>query len=567
MRGRALLLLRKAVGSPLAEFHPGQWEAIEALVERRERLLVVQRTGWGKSMVYFMAAKLLRDRGAGCAVLISPLLALMRNQMEAAARIGVRAASVNSTNRKDWARVKDDLLVNRLDIMLISPERLGNEEFMNEFLLPVAGQIGLFVVDEAHCISDWGHDFRPDYRRIVRILRALPPNLPVLATTATANDRVVQDIVEQLGERLKTIRGPLIRETLALENIRIPSQAARLAWLADHVPGFPGSGIIYTLTVHDSEHVAGWLQERGVNARAYSAKRDNDERQQLEDMLMRNQVKALVATSALGMGFDKPDLGFAIHFQRPASVVHYYQQAGRAGRAIQRAHGILLSGSEDDEIADYFVRTAFPSPEEVTAVLSAIEDSPTALNRSGLQAAVNLRTSSVDKILKFLSLESPAPVQRDGSEYFRTAVQWRMPVERIERITNLRREEQARMDDYVASDGCLMQFLSNELDDPHAARCGKCANCTGVRLGPAYSVELAEEATRFLNRIDLPIQPRKMWPSGALFEGQRGRIAPELQMEEGRAMCRWGDAGLGDLVRRGKRDGRFDRRWWTRRRT
>ena len=567
MRGRALLLLRKAVGSPLAEFHPGQWEAIEALVERRERLLVVQRTGWGKSMVYFMAAKLLRDRGAGCAVLISPLLALMRNQMEAAARIGVRAASVNSTNRKDWARVKDDLLVNRLDIMLISPERLGNEEFMNEFLLPVAGQIGLFVVDEAHCISDWGHDFRPDYRRIVRILRALPPNLPVLATTATANDRVVQDIVEQLGERLKTIRGPLIRETLALENIRIPSQAARLAWLADHVPGFPGSGIIYTLTVHDSEHVAGWLQERGVNARAYSAKRDNDERQQLEDMLMRNQVKALVATSALGMGFDKPDLGFAIHFQRPASVVHYYQQAGRAGRAIQRAHGILLSGSEDDEIADYFVRTAFPSPEEVTAVLSAIEDSPTALNRSGLQAAVNLRTSSVDKILKFLSLESPAPVQRDGSEYFRTAVQWRMPVERIERITNLRREEQARMDDYVASDGCLMQFLSNELDDPHAARCGKCANCTGVRLGPAYSMELAEEATRFLNRIDLPIQPRKMWPSGALFEGQRGRIAPELQMEEGRAMCRWGDAGLGDLVRRGKRDGRFDRRWWTRRRT
>ncbi len=560
MKDRALLLLRQAVGSPSAEFHAGQWEAIEALVERRDRLLVVQRTGWGKSIVYFLATKLLRERGAGCAILISPLLALMRNQIEAARRIGVRAETINSSNTGEWDRVKADLLGNRVDILLISPERLANEEFMTRFLLPVAGRIGLFVVDEAHCISDWGHDFRPDYRRIVRILRALPPNLPVLATTATANDRVVTDIVEQLGAYLRTIRGPLVRESLKLENIRIPSQAGRIAWLAEHVPALPGSGIIYTLTIHDAEHVANWLQQRGINARAYHADRDNAERQQLEDMLLRNEVKALVATVALGMGFDKPDLGFVIHFQRPASVVHYYQQVGRAGRAIDSAYGILLSGSEDDDIADYFIRTAFPTADDAAAVLSALEDSRTALNRSELQRAVNLRPSNVDKILKFLSLESPSPLQRDGAGYVRTAVRWQMPVDRIERIINLRRHEQARMNDYLRSDECLMRFLSNELDDPHAAFCGKCANCTGVRLGGEYSPNVAGEATRFLDHLALPIEPRKQWPSGATFEGERGRIAPELQMEEGRAMCRWGDPGLGALVRQGKRNGNFERR-------
>jgi len=556
-RARALRWLRQAVGSPLAEFHAGQWEAIEALAERRERLLVVQRTGWGKSIVYFLATKLLKDRGAGCALLISPLLALMRNQIEAAQRIGVRAETVNSTNPKDWARVRAELVGNRVDILLISPERLANEEFMNEFLMPVAGRIGLFVVDEAHCISDWGHDFRPNYRRIVRILRGLPPNLPVLATTATANSRVTADIVDQLGPRLRTIRGPLVRESLRLENIRIPSQAARLAWLAERVPMLPGSGIIYTLTVHDAEHLAAWLQQRGIDARAYHASRDNDERQQLEDMLLRNEIKALVATVALGMGFDKPDLGFVIHFQPPASVVHYYQQVGRAGRAIANAYGILLSGSEDDEIAEYFIRTAFPSTEEVGAVLTALERSHAPLTQGGLQRAVNLRWSSVDKILRFLLLESPAPIQRDGAGYVRTAVRWQMPIDRIQRITDLRREEQARMNDYLTSGQCLMQFLASELSDPQAARCGKCANCTGVKLGAAYSRQLAEEAARFLDHLDLPIEPRRQWPAGASFEGEHGRIPPELQMQEGRALCRWGDPGLGELVREGKRNGRF----------
>ncbi|MGO4885348.1 MAG: RecQ family ATP-dependent DNA helicase [Bryobacteraceae bacterium] len=561
MRDRALQLLRQAVGSPSAQFHPGQWEAIEALVERRERLLVVQRTGWGKSIVYFIATKLLRERGSGCALLVSPLLALMRNQIEAARRIGVRAETINSTNVADWRQMKAQLLADQFDILLISPERLANEEFLTDYLLPVAGRIGLFVVDEAHCISDWGHDFRPDYRRIVRILKALPRNLPVLATTATANDRVVRDIVDQLGSRLKTIRGPLVRESLWLENIRIPSQAGRMAWLADRIPSLEGSGIVYTLTVRDADHLSAWLRQRGIDARAYHAGREDGERRQLEDMLLRNEVKALVATVALGMGFDKPDLGFVIHFQRPASVVHYYQQVGRAGRAIDSAHGVLLSGAEDDEIADYFIRTAFPSAEEVGAVLDALGAAPTPLNRTALQMAVNLRPSKLDKSLKFLSLESPAPIQRDGGGFVRAAVRWQMPAERIDRITSLRRQEQARMNEYLASGGCLMEFLARELSDPDAAPCGKCANCTGQGLGAAYPEQLAQEALQFLGRLSLPIEPRKQWPASAHFEGEmRTRIDIDFQAQEGRALCKWGDAPLGDLVREGKRAGRFSGR-------
>jgi ATP-dependent DNA helicase RecQ len=557
VKNRALELLRRGVDDPCAQFRPGQWEAIQALVEGRERLLVVERTGWGKSIVYFIASRLLRDQGAGCTLLISPLLALMRNQIAAAKRIGVHAETINSANPNDWPAVEGALRAGRIDILLVSPERLANEQFMTRCLLPVAARVGLFVVDEAHCISDWGHDFRPDYRRIVRILKALPRNLPVLATTATANDRVVNDVSAQLGPRLNVIRGPLVRESLRLENMRIPAQSARMAWLADHIPRFTGSGIIYTLTVRDADNLAAWLQQRGINARAYHAGLESEERRQLEDMLLANQVKALVATFALGMGFDKPDLGFVVHFQRPGSVVHYYQQVGRAGRAINKAYGVLMSGAEDDEIAGYFIRTAFPSAEEVAEVLHALEAAPGPLKAAELQQAVNIRPAKLAKALKFLEVESPSPIARDDAAYVRTPVVWTMPTQRIEHITQLRREEQIRMNAYMAEERCLMQFLAEELSDPQAAPCGKCANCTGERLGAVYPAELAEGAARFLEHLSLPIKPRKQWPQSATFEGESGRIAVEFRAEEGRALCKWGDAGFGDLVRDGKRDGHF----------
>ena len=555
MRERALALLRAAVGSASATFRADQWEAIERLLQR-ERLLVVERTGWGKSSVYFLATRLLRDNGAGCTLLISPLLSLMRNQLESARRIGVRAETINSSNLDDWPRVQTALLQGQVDILLISPERLANEDFLANYLLPIADRIGLFVVDEAHCISDWGHDFRPDYRRIVRVLQALPANVPVLATTATANDRVVADLEEQLGPNLTTIRGPLTRESLNLGNIVLPAKAARMAWLAQHVPQMPGSGIIYTLTVRDAENVAAWLQSRGIKVIAYHS--DSENRERLEELLLRNEVKALVATVALGMGFDKPDLGFVIHFQRPASVVHYYQQVGRAGRAIEEAHGVLFSGAEDDEIANYFINTAFPSEAEVDQVLDALRASNVGLKRADLQQQLNLSAGKLDTILKFLLLEAPSPIRKLDTRYFRNPVRWQMPREQIERIGNLRRREQQRMFEYIATTGCLMQFLSTELNDPAAGRCGKCANCRHLPLPTELPQELANAATAFLNNLNLLIEPRKQWPQGHAFEGERGRIVPDLQVRPGRALCRWGDPGFGELVKEGKQQtGRF----------
>ena len=491
MQTQALKLLRQALGDDTAVFRDGQWQAISALVQRRARLLVVQRTGWGKSLVYFLATKFLRDQGAGCTVLISPLLSLMRNQIAAARRIGVRAETINSTNEADRLRIEGGLRRNEFDVLLISPERLANDDFVNRCLLPIANRVGLFVVDEAHCISDWGHDFRPNYRRIVRILRALPRTIPVLATTATANDRVVGDIVEQLGPNLEVQRGPLTRASLSLQNINLRSQAERMAWLASLLPELPGSGIVYTLTVPDSKRLAHWLQSQGIDAEPYYGAMETDQRETLENRLLNNGIKALVATVALGMGFDKPDLGFVVHYQRPASVVHYYQQVGRAGRAVDDAYGILLNGEEDDAIAHYFIRTAFPTPQDVDQLLAAMRTANGALTIPKLQQRVNLPKGKIERILEFLLLESPAPIQKTAAGYVLNPVRWQMPVDRIERITNLRRGELERMRVYMGSQDCLMQFLAEELNDRNAVPCGKCVNCAGRLLPEDYPEELA----------------------------------------------------------------------------
>jgi ATP-dependent DNA helicase RecQ len=561
MYTQALKLLRQALGNESATFRNGQWDAISALVERKARLLVVQRTGWGKSIVYFLATRLLREQGAGCTLLISPLLSLMRNQIAAAQNIGVKAETINSTNVNDWPRIEQGLRRNQFDVLLVSPERLANDDFVGRSLLPIANRLGFFVVDEAHCISDWGHDFRPDYRRIVRILKALPRNIPVLATTATANKRVVGDIVEQLGPKLEVQRGPLTRASLSLQNVYLKSQAERMAWLAKVLPDLAGSGIVYTLTVRDSERLAEWLQSQGIDAEAYHGGLKTEERESLENRLLGNDLKALVATVALGMGFDKPDIGFVIHFQRPASVVHYYQQVGRAGRAVDDAFGVLLNGEEDDAIANYFIRNAFPTPQDVDQLLAALKNANGALTIQKLQQRVNLSAGKIDKILKFLLLESPAPIQRAASGYVLNPVRWQMPIERIERITNLRRQEQHQMSIYMANRDCLMQFLAGALDDPDAEPCGRCAACMGEVLPENAPEDLAEAAVKFLDRLENPIEPRKRWPLGLSDSGMRGNISEDYQAKEGRSLCRWGDPGFGELVRRGKQvEVRFDDR-------
>ncbi|MCL5283699.1 MAG: RecQ family ATP-dependent DNA helicase [Armatimonadetes bacterium] len=551
----ALELLRLGTQIPGAEFREEQEEAVRHIVEGHGRLLVVQRTGWGKSFVYFIAAKLLREQGMGPAILISPLLALMRNQIAAATRMGVRARTINSENQEEWHEVEAALARNEVDILLISPERLANEHFLADVLRLVAGRISLLVVDEAHCISDWGHDFRPHYRFIERMMRTLPPNLRVLATTATANNRVLADLQTILGPNLTVSRGELGRPSLLLQTIRMPSQAARMAWLATHLPNIRGSGIIYTLTVRDAVQIAGWLQSRGIQAESYSGE-TGERRVELENALLENRVKALVATTALGMGFDKPDLAFVIHYQTPGSVVAYYQQVGRAGRQIPQAHGVLLSGQEESDINDYFIESAFPSRQEIESILKALQGAANGLSINELLSRVNIRRGRIEKALQLMSLESPAPVVKQGSKWILTSANlsetfW----QRAERLTELRRVEQQQMQEYVALTSGHMDFLISALDGdpgtyiaPHIAP-----------LPATFDDRLAREAVAFLRRTSLPLEPRRQWPTGGLPHMKvSGRIPPEHQAQAGRVLCMWGDAGWASLVRQGKSQcGRF----------
>jgi ATP-dependent DNA helicase RecQ len=557
-----LALLRQMLG-PGAEFRAGQWEAIDLAANQRRRLLVVQRTGWGKSVVYFLAARILRDAGAGPTLLISPLLSLMRNQILAAEKLGIRAATIHSENLEDWAQVETDLQTNQVDVLMVSPERLGNAAFLQKLLPLIKGSIGMFVVDEAHCISDWGHDFRPDYRRIVRILRLLPPGVPVLCTTATANDRVVKDIESQIPN-LHVLRGPLVRHSLKLFNIKLHDQADRLAWLAHFLPQLPGSGIIYTLTVQDARRVAEWLKRQGIVARPYHADLETHQRIEAEQQLLSNDVKALVATVALGMGFDKPDLGFVIHFQRPGSVVAYYQQVGRAGRAVDSAFGILLSGREDDEIQDYFINSAFPPLEVMSGVLRVLGKAGT-LTVDEIGAELNYGRRAMEKALKLLEVDGAVEHEKKG--YSRTANPWHADAARYEQVTQRRRAEVAEIKRYVEHGGCLMEFLSRALDDPAAAPCGKCMNCTGKTKRASVPPTLVQAAVDFLRHDALVLEPRIWWPKPALGEldkvlpgaleryesGKPKMVIPErLRAQAGRVLCMYGDAGWGHEVARGK---------------
>ncbi|WP_419859232.1 RecQ family ATP-dependent DNA helicase [Candidatus Palauibacter irciniicola] len=554
---RALDLLRLGTGIPSATFRPGQEEAIRHVVEGRGRLAVVEKTGWGKSFVYFIAVKLLREAGAGPALLVSPLLSLMRNQIQAATRMGVHAASITSENEDDWPSVEATLDRDEVDILLIAPERLANEHFRREVLARIAERVSMLVIDECHCISDWGHDFRPTYRLIERFARTLPPNMRLLATTATANDRVMDDLREVLGPDLQVQRGPLARPSLALQTIRLPRQSQRLAWLGRTIPLLTGHGIIYTLTRRDARIVADWLQSRGIDVRPYTAGLPEEERENLEQALLENRVKGLVATVALGMGFDKPDLSFVIHYQTPGSVVAYYQQVGRAGRALETAYGVLLSGEEETDITDYFINTAFPTEEEVREVIAALEEEPAGLSLPQLLGRVNLTFGRVDRAIRLLSLESPAPVVKEGTKWQLTAATLRSSFrERADRLTEVRQEEQRQMMQYVELEHGHMEFLIQALDgDPE-----------GVEppplplLSTEASPDAEREALAFLRRLDLPLQPRARWPLDGLPQYDvRGTIAVEHRAEEGRALCLWGDGGWGQMVRAGKQEiGRFE---------
>ena len=557
VRAQALDVLRTLVGRDDAEFHDGQFEAIEALVDGRRRALVVQRTGWGKSAVYFVATLLLRRRGAGPTVLVSPLLALMRDQIAAARRAGVRAVAINSTNAHEWSDVLAQLDRDEVDVLLVSPERLNNPSFRDEQLPQLVPRIGLLVVDEAHCISDWGHDFRPDYRRLRDLIARIPTGVPVLATTATANSRVVADVAEQLGALdqsseapdVLVIRGALARTSLRLGVLRLPNAPSRLAWLISHLGDLPGSGIIYTLTVAAANDTARLRRDRGSDVRAYTGQTDPDEREESEGLLKDNRVKALVATSALGMGFDKPDLGFVVHLGAPSSPVSYYQQVGRAGRATASADVLLLPGVEDRDIWHYFATASMPDRNRAERVLSALSAAQSPLSTPALEAMVDIRRTPLELLLKVLDVDGAVARVKGG--WIATGRPWVYDEERYGRIAAERVAEQQHMIEYEETRACRMEFLQRSLDDDTATPCGRCDNCAGVWFQATIGAEATDAASAALDRVGVPIEPRRQWPTGAdrLGVPVRGRIPADEQAEEGRALARLTDLGWGGTLR------------------
>ncbi|WP_246646119.1 RecQ family ATP-dependent DNA helicase [Nonomuraea ceibae] len=534
----------RALAGEHARLRDDQWKAIEALVVDRRRVLVVQRTGWGKSAVYFVATALLRELGEGPTVIVSPLLALMRNQIAAAERAGIRAVTINSANPEAWEEVYGQVADGLVDVLLVSPERLNNPDFRDNVLPELAESAGLVVVDEAHCISDWGHDFRPDYRRLATLFEELPPGIPVLATTATANARVTRDVAEQMGEDTLVLRGPLERESLHLSVVRLPSAEQRLAWLAQTLHELPGSGIVYTLTVAAAHEIASYLREQGHEVAAYSGQTDPAERLAAEEALLNNKIKALVATSALGMGFDKPDLGFVVHVGAPQSPVAYYQQVGRAGRGVERAEVILLPGTEDRDIWAYFTSLAFPPEPVVRTVLETLAERGV-MSTQALETAVDLSRSRLEMMLKVLDVDGAVRRVKGGWES--TGEEWSYDAERYSRIAAERKAEQDAMLGYLTTTDCREEYLRRRLDDEAARPCGRCDNCTGRHRSPEIAAGAVETARERLSRPGVDIEARKQWPTG--LADLSGRIKPELGAEPGRALGRLTDIGWGHRLR------------------
>ncbi|MFI7052729.1 RecQ family ATP-dependent DNA helicase [Streptosporangium canum] len=534
----------RALAGEHARLREDQWAAIKALVMDRRRVLVVQRTGWGKSAVYFIATALLRELGEGPTVIVSPLLALMRNQIAAAERAGINAVTINSANPEEWEQIYSQVAEGMVDVLLVSPERLNNPDFRDQVLPELAESAGLVVVDEAHCISDWGHDFRPDYRRLRTMFEELPEGVPILATTATANARVTHDVAEQMGEETLVLRGALERESLHLGVVRLRGAEQRLAWLAQTLHELPGSGIIYTLTVAAAQEIAAYLREQGHEVAAYSGQTEQAERLAAEQALLDNKIKALVATSALGMGYDKPDLGFVVHVGAPPSPVAYYQQVGRAGRGVERAEVILLPGAEDREIWAYFASLAFPPEPVVRTVLAALEEGGV-LSTAALENRVDLSRTRLETMLKVLDVDGAVRRVKGGWEA--TGEAWGYDADRYARVAAEREAEQRAMLDYLDSTECREMFLRHRLDDDTATPCGRCDNCTGVHRSPEVEERAVERAAESLQRPGVEIEARKQWPTG--LTDLKGRIKPELGAEPGRALGRLTDIGWGNRLR------------------
>lgn len=569
-KGISLLdLLRDSLHNPKARFKTHQQQAIELLIKRRKgrkSLLVVEKTGWGKSAVYFLTTKILRTLGKGPTIIISPLIALMNNQIEAAKRMNIKAVAIHSENRKEWDNILDKLKSNAIDVIFIAPEKLADDLFNKTYLNTIITKVALLVIDEAHCISVWGHDFRPDYRRILAVIKRIPRSASILATTATANNRVIEDISDQLPN-LQIIQGALRRKSLALQNIILSDQAERLAWLKENIPQLKGSGIIYTLTKHDAEQVASYLNEAGIPAKAYHSEIKSDDpkinsieyRLSIESLLYKDELKVVVATIALGMGYDKPNLGFVIHYQAPNSIITYYQQVGRAGRGIEQAYGILLSGKEDNAIQEHFISRSFPKQESIDTILKALNSNRQGLTTRELMDHVNLSQSQIEQVLKFLSVEKPAPINKlKEKKWVAIKKSYKMDEEKKEWLLQQKQKEWKEVQEYIHHKGCLMSYLQHALNDNSDTCCEKCSPCIKKEFFSSKPTQASiKEAAFFLKhyKLDIPL-PQKLNLSIAEQHHWKDNLAA-LPKQICKVLSKWGDAGWGSYVAEDKHHGKF----------
>ena len=568
----ALSHLRKALNNPEAQFKEGQLDAILSIVRDRKRVLLVQKTGWGKSMVYFISSKILRDpdyyrlhlnqenKSPGPCLMISPLLSLMRNQVHYGSNI-IKIDRIDSSQSiKSKSETESSFIKNNLDLLIVAPERLSNPDFVENVLAPIANKIGLLIVDEAHCISDWGHDFRPDYMRINSIIDNLPPQTPLVATTATANDRVINDIHDRFGDETEILRGELGRSSLKLMAKIMSSETERLAYIASIIPNLRGSGIIYALTIRNAEKISLWLQKNGINAKPYHASMKDDDRINVENKLLDDELDVVVATSALGMGFDKPNLKFVIHFQTPQSAVHYYQQVGRAGRNIKDAYGICLLGQEDEEINSFFIENAFPSKNIFELIINILSKSDKPMNEHTIKYLCNVPPGQIEKALKILdSLDSSPVIQIEKRVWQKTPNTLNIDWNKVEQIKKTRIKEWEDMKEYISLSSCHMVYLSNKLGDKIIESCGKCNNCSPIDIQET-NTDLIQKASIFLNKLNIPIMPRKLWmkPDFNIYKHLSGSIKDNEKAMEGRALCHLSDMYFGKLVLEGKTNSEFD---------
>ena len=510
----------------LTSFYDEQWDAISKVMNG-ERILMIQKTGFGKSLCYQFPA----TQFNGLTITFSPLIALMRDQVKNLRSRGIEAAAINS---EEPPEVNEETLRRaargELSLLYIAPERLGNTKWV-ETITEMKSNVSMIVVDEAHCISVWGHDFRPDYRRIINLVKSLPNNVPILTTTATATKRTEEDILRQIGDTMTVIRGNLMRENFELFVSKVKSEDEKLKWLAQHIPQMEGTGIIYAGTRVNTEIYSKWLEHLGISSIDYNAGLNSEQRVERERGLMENRWKVIVSTNALGMGLDKPDIRFIIHTQIPQSTIHYYQEIGRAGRDGKKTKVVLLynnnideSGIEEDlKLPLSFIENARPKISEYIKVINAIKEAP--LRESDIMRQTNLRQQQV-RVIKADLLDQK--IARETKDNRTTYLEYRFGAPEVkEEPFRILREHKERelesMKDYIYNNGSRMKFLCSYLGDEHIEEVENCDNTNLSPLNYSLSNIIEDQLNAFWDNF-FPVLT--MAPKTTMNDGEYVLLSP-----------------------------------------